>query len=505
MAFFRSFLIFCLLLGTADAIPLAPLHDPEAFSHLEFSKNLAENLSEPQRQSLIILQTKGKKIRALVPTTIKKEWDEKKIQYRSLAYPRRGVELDPTYRSRLRKGCVPAAEMLNGYKDDRLNELYLNCLQKEFPQIATRYVIGKSRLGRKIYALRIYLPEIQKQPQVNSFPPLFTEIRERVFINCAIHGNEAMAIEHCYEIIIKALTERESYPVLEKLELWIVPIVNPDGVHSFWHRSTASGRKNGFVSGRARRNLTEGVDLNRNFPFRWNTGNEKASSGVPGHGFFRGYAAASEPETKAVMNLVDKLRFSSIFSYHSYANSLLVPYTIEGLVNPQPDIPGQLAERLLLGIASEREDKPFLIKKNLYEVDGTDTDTFYNYYGSLAYLVESSHLYQDYKQVPAILQGIRPIWENLLNFYAEVPMIRLQVTDEFSNPLRASIEFDQFIFKEDEQRGTAADGTFSMFMPGIKQCTLTIRAEGFAVRQLSLTPDVYPMRTIVIMKKSGNP
>jgi len=86
--------------------------------------------------------------------------------------------------------------------------------------------------------------------------------------------------------------------------LYILPAFNPDGLE----------RSRGF-GGRANDN---NVDLNRNFPSSWQPEWPRAGCWdyIPIEG---GSAAASEPETKALMKFVQEHRISAFISYHSAA------------------------------------------------------------------------------------------------------------------------------------------------------------------------------------------
>jgi murein peptide amidase A len=79
---------------------------------------------------------------------------------------------------------------------------------------------------------------------------------------------------------------------IESAQLWVISTVNPDG-------TSAHTRKN-----------AHGVDLNRNFPFRWR-------GGVPhSNGYYPGPRPASEPETRAVMGFVRQIQPDISIWYH---------------------------------------------------------------------------------------------------------------------------------------------------------------------------------------------
>lgn len=111
----------------------------------------------------------------------------------------------------------------------------------------------------------------------------------------SIHGNEragAAVVAHLH---------RARVPAGQRW--WLVTSINPDGVR-------AGTRQN-----------ARGVDLNRNFPYRWRR------SGQPWDTYFPGTRAASEPETHAVQALIQRIRPELSIWYHQHANIVVRPDT----------------------------------------------------------------------------------------------------------------------------------------------------------------------------------
>jgi protein MpaA len=106
-----------------------------------------------------------------------------------------------------------------------------------------------------------------------------------VIVGC-IHGNEPAGIA-----IAKALAAR---PVPAEADLWVITDLNPDGV-------AAGTRSN-----------AHGVDLNRNFPFRWR------SLGPQGSLYYTGPHSLSEPESRLAAALVRRLRPRLTIYYHQH-------------------------------------------------------------------------------------------------------------------------------------------------------------------------------------------
>jgi predicted deacylase len=133
--------------------------------------------------------------------------------------------------------------------------------------VIKRSVFGTSVQGRDLVAFRLGEP---KRPRVKT-----------VVLMAAMHGNESAPSQ-----ILRALVD--GLPVVA-LDLWVIPTYNPDGV-------AAGTRKN-----------AHGVDLNRNFPNDWKDLDGSYESGPK---------PASEPETKAVMDFLEKVDPDTILSFH---------------------------------------------------------------------------------------------------------------------------------------------------------------------------------------------
>ncbi len=136
------------------------------------------------------------------------------------------------------------------------------------PAGAKRILIGKSVDGRPIVAWSIGSDQAP---------------RKILVVGC-IHGNECAGLA-----ITSALLRR---PVPKGVQLWVVPEVNPDG-------TAANMRQN-----------AHGVDLNRNFPYRWRPVSDPT--------YFSGPSASSEPETRTVIALVRRIRPAVSIWYHQH-------------------------------------------------------------------------------------------------------------------------------------------------------------------------------------------
>ncbi|MCO5315333.1 MAG: succinylglutamate desuccinylase/aspartoacylase family protein [Solirubrobacterales bacterium] len=143
----------------------------------------------------------------------------------------------------------------------------------------TKAVVGHSVKGRAIVAWR--------QGNASS--------NFRVLVVGSIHGDERQGMR----VVARLRRRLARQGVPRGAQVWTIRTANPDGTR-------AGTRRNG------RR-----VDLNRNFPYRWD-------GGLSG-GYFSGRAPASEPETKAIMRLSRSVRFDLAIWYHQPWGRTLIP------------------------------------------------------------------------------------------------------------------------------------------------------------------------------------
>ncbi len=363
----------------------------------------------------------------------------------------------PGHHSLVEKGFVDLKDLEKGYKSNKLNKKLLIGLSKKYPEFVTYMeltnengeIIETPKFKNRISAVLITNP--------NHNPN-----KVSILFSGGIHPNELIGVEHCYDIIYSLIETVEKNPsknkykeILDNANIWIVPIVNPDGSQLFWENSINMGRKNGTLKTPIQRENDDfrGVDLNRNFPFQWDSGHPKASSSNPKHAFYRGEKAGSEIETMAMMALAERERFLFSLSFHSFATKILYPYTIENIYNPDPDYPKQFAMQIAeLAKSYHPVKRKFEAVKNIYPVDGTDQDYYYFKYGTIALLAESSHKNIHYKHnIKKILTGFKPLWEKILFESIEGLKLAVKIIDAQGNPIQADIVIEEFSYFNDEK------------------------------------------------------
>ncbi|WP_424214356.1 M14 family zinc carboxypeptidase [Streptomyces sp. BI20] len=131
--------------------------------------------------------------------------------------------------------------------------------------------------------------------------------------------------------------DRRITDLVNGTDLWFVLSANPDG-YDFTHADPANRqwRKNlRDNDGDGRVTAADGVDLNRNFPYKWGYDNE-GSSPDPTDETYRGPKAGSEPETLALDRFERRIGFEYGINYHSAAQLLLYGVGWQ-VATPSPD------------------------------------------------------------------------------------------------------------------------------------------------------------------------
>ena len=383
---------------------------------------------------------------------------------------------DTMYATRLQKGYRSLEDLRTGYKTNVLNGVYLQALAKQFPKLVHYRVIGKTRQGRKIHAVKIGYTS-----QKNKVAYLF---------NGAHHGSELISTEHCYDMIYDLLKNKaNNQQIFANLDLWFVPLVNPDGTHNFWFQSVRMGRKNGLLHREVKDPLAQGVDLNRNYPFHWHSKTPKASSSEKSSAYYRGDRPASEPETQAMIRLARENYFLSSISYHSLGTCILFPYTIDNLKNPKPDYVQTLSQKLTASAISLRiKFRKYTSLKKIYSVDGTDQDYLYHEFGTNALLVESSHETPPYDLAKKVTKNFRPGWKRFLDEYFTGYRIEFQLVDSKNRPVEWNVSIEGLQYYEKEiRKSQKKTGIFRQMVLEDKQYKVTIQ-KGKVKKSFSISP-----------------
>jgi murein tripeptide amidase MpaA len=203
-------------------------------------------------------------------------------------------------------------------------ESAIDILSSWFPQYFTKIPLPNASVeGRAISALRM---------RVGSGGE-----RRGVLLVGGTHARELMNPDAIIELAIDLLlsydngtdivyggfkfTSEQVQLVLEALDLWLLPCLNPDGreyvmtVDDLW-------RKNRRINPNT---TCEGVDLNRNYDLMWGVTEGQTSCSACSD-VFCGPEAFSEPETGNVKALLDEHLICCFADVHSYSELVLWPW-----------------------------------------------------------------------------------------------------------------------------------------------------------------------------------
>ncbi len=172
------------------------------------------------------------------------------------------------------------------YHDPDTVEASLRSLQATYPDLVRLVRVGTSVRGRGLWAVRMTDHPGARELDEPSLRVLGTH-----------HGDEWSSMEVPLALAWRLAEDHEGgdpevIDLLERNELWVLPVVNPDGVVAFTRRNA------------------DNIDLNRNYSYE-----HVAST-------WSGAAPFSEPETKAVRALALARSFHHSLSVHSGATNI---------------------------------------------------------------------------------------------------------------------------------------------------------------------------------------
>ncbi|HZA88309.1 MAG TPA: M14 family metallopeptidase, partial [Acidimicrobiales bacterium] len=251
------------------------------------------------------------------------------------------------------------------------------------PQLVKLEVLGHTGQGREIIAVKL-TQGAQEQPDGR---------RPAVLYSSTQHAREWISTEVNRRLMNHYIdrwraNDREVRDLLQTTELWFVLVANPDGYqYTFDHERL--WRKNlRDNNGDGQTQVGDGVDPNRNFPNHWGY-DEEGSSSIQSSDTYRGPAPLSEPETQAMVGLLDRIGFAFQVNWHSAGQWLLYA---EGWQTgtPTADDPIYYAMSGNLDDPAIADFHPGLSSDVLYVTNGETTDYAHAVTGALAWTPELS-------------------------------------------------------------------------------------------------------------------
>ena len=211
----------------------------------------------------------------------------------------------------------------SGYGPSQLTE-DIRKLARSHPFVSVS-AIGKSVLGKPIHAIRI---------GEGSF---------RWHFNGSCHANEwitSLLLMKFASEYAKACRKRsqiggkQARELFNRATLWIVPMLNPDGVelvqqgvspkHPYYKELMDWNRGSGLFH-RWKANI-RGVDLNDQFPARWEEERDRRGVERPGPRDYGGIGPLTEPEAAALAEWTERMDLHAVLSLHTQGEEIYWNY-----------------------------------------------------------------------------------------------------------------------------------------------------------------------------------
>ncbi|OMF89135.1 M14 family metallocarboxypeptidase [Paenibacillus sp. FSL R7-0273] len=188
-------------------------------------------------------------------------------------------------------------------------------LVKAYPDLVSMETLGQSAYGRQLWAVKLGRGDAV------------------LFLNGSHHAREWMTTTVLMKMIDTyaqayvnntTISEYSVRRLLDEVSIWIVPMVNPDGV-ALSQQGTAgltpelaqtlrryNGNSTNFTRWKAN---MQGIDLNRQYPANWSAIRNAGS--YPWYQNYKGQRPAQAPEVQLMMDFTYRIDPEMTISYHS--------------------------------------------------------------------------------------------------------------------------------------------------------------------------------------------
>lgn len=310
-----------------------------------------------------------------------------------------------------RRLADPIDEVYNGgYRTVRAQHAHLDKVAVDKPELATVVDYGDSYLKTRNASTGYDLKAICLTKKKDGDCALTPDApKPRFLLMTQIHAREIVTGDLAWRYIDHLVAGYGSDPevtsLLDSTEVWVVPIVNPDGVdvvqqggnRPYLQRKNLNTSAGGNCPNPPTAFSQGGVDLNRNAGFRWGGSGTSTS---PCDQQYKGTSADSEPETKGIEELTRKLfkdqrgpgdadaaprdTRGAMLTVHSYAGMHLYPWGFTTKDSPN-EVGLRAIAAKMAGFTGYRYGQPGDI---LYNASGTSDDWSYGELGIASFTTE---------------------------------------------------------------------------------------------------------------------
>nr|P39041.1 RecName: Full=Zinc carboxypeptidase; Flags: Precursor [Saccharothrix mutabilis subsp. capreolus]AAA73397.1 carboxypeptidase [Saccharothrix mutabilis subsp. capreolus] len=267
-----------------------------------------------------------------------------------------------------------------GYHNFQETVTELNQTVTDHPNLVRLSSVGKSYQGRDLWMLKL------------SDNPAVDENEPEVLFTCNMHAREHLTVEMCLRIIKQYTDGYATNPTIKNLvdsrEIWIIPMVNPDGVEY----DIATGSFRSWRKNRQPNSTAVGTDPNRNWGYQWGCCGGSSSSGSSETTAAR---RRSPPRRSPHPHFVNTRVVGGVqqikthIDWHTYSELILWPYgytyndTAPGLDAQQASAFSTLGRRMASLNGTRRQQS-----SDLYITDGTINDWLWGVHKIWSYTFE---------------------------------------------------------------------------------------------------------------------
>jgi g-D-glutamyl-meso-diaminopimelate peptidase len=183
--------------------------------------------------------------------------------------------------------------------------------------------------------------------------------QKKVHVDASFHANEwitsPILMTFLNEFVLSltngtAIRGVQTLPIYSDVTISFVPMVNPDGVDLVIEGPPSSVRQkvldinNGSSDFTGWKANINGVDLNNQYPAKWELEKERKEEKAPAPRDFPGYKPLSEPEATAMAELAREESFDRLLALHTQGQEFYWGY--EGLEPPESSLLAEDFERV---------------------------------------------------------------------------------------------------------------------------------------------------------------